>query len=938
MNISVFYQEAPVVSAIPQQRSIQLSWTIKQCNPADPITGFVISNGIKDPLYVSSSDRQYTLLGLKPYTEYNVRVLARTQRVNGSWSETTKIKTKEDAPSAPVNVTGTLTPAQHPLGPSVVITWDRPREPNGVIRKYTIVYYYNKDTSNNKTVTISASADLIYSINVTKNGILSYKISATTVKEGPYADGKDIEYGCPEQSLVGKERNLKLSDSSYTASSYYKSPDFTDDVRYKPHNAKLNGRYGWASSDNNNADDYLQIDLGTPRVINAVATQGNGIANEWVTKYKLYLATNNMTQWYTYKDECGNLKFFKGNTDSNSVVRHDLTNPQLARYIRFVPVNYQTWKTIRVNVYVTNQEPPRMEFIPNKRSITLTWTYKKCSTTDHITGYLVKVENRTHKAIGDDLSYNVTDLKPYTEYNVSIKAIKQVGHGVWSNVTTIRTAIAEPESIASLNATIKSSETILLKWKLQNQSLIHGQLKGYRITYTPRGGKPNIIDVGDVGNYTLTSLLKYTTYVITIALFLAFSIFSVKSRRNADENSTSSFNRSMIAGFVAGFIVLVLILIVVITSYKRRNRNRKNKHEVIVMDSVPVPLAVIDDTPVPENNDYIDFLEVSTKRSFDTENNVEDHTYEETESSIPDLIMIPAQSPIEFLPPDKSKLTEEFKGIPVEPMHECKMAKRPTNKIKNRYKNIVAYDHSLVTLESVNDDQDSCYINASFIRGYDGAPAAYIATQGPLNNTLDDFWRMIWDHEISSIIMLTNLLELAKRKCHQYWPDKNSARYSDIIVTNHKTEVFADFTIRTFFVSKDGMPNRKVLHFHFTAWPDKGLVDGAKGDYINASFVHTYREHNAFIMTQAPMENTIADFWRMVMDYEIGTIVMLNNLEEECESFPQYWPQHGTKKYGDVTVELVQTKDVDNIIARQFEVTKQGASNEIFDLICKIIE
>ncbi|XP_031551961.1 receptor-type tyrosine-protein phosphatase kappa-like [Actinia tenebrosa] len=296
----------------------------------------------------------------------------------------------------------------------------------------------------------------------------------------------------------------------------------------------------------------------------------------------------------------------------------------------------------------------------------------------------------------------------------------------------------------------------------------------------------------------------------------------VKSRRNADENSTSPFNRSMIAGFVAGFIVLVLILIVVITSYKRRNRNRKNKHEDIVMDQVPVSLAVIDDTPVPENNDYDDLLKVSAKSSFDTENNLEDHTYEETESSIPDLIMMTAQSPTESLPPE-SKLTEEFKSIPVEPMHECKMAKRPANKKKNRYKNIVAYDHSLVTLEPVNDDQDSCYINASFIRGYDGAPAAYIATQGPLNNTLDDFWRMIWDHEISSIAMLTNLLELGKRKCHQYWPDKNSARYSDITVTNHKTEVFAYFTIRTFFVSKDGVPKRKVLHFHFTAWPDNGV-------------------------------------------------------------------------------------------------------------------
>lgn len=43
-------------------------------------------------------------------------------------------------------------------------------------------------------------------------------------------------------------------------------------------------------------------------------------------------------------------------------------------------------------------------------------------------------------------------------------------------------------------------------------------------------------------------------------------------------------------------------------------------------------------------------------------------------------------------------------------------------------------------------------------------------------------------------------------------------------------------------------------------------------------------------MTQAPMENTMADFWRMVMDYEIGTIVMLNNVQEGDEV--SFYQQH----------------------------------------------
>ena len=75
--------------------------------------------------------------------------------------------------------------------------------------------------------------------------------------------------GCSEYSLVGNDKNLNIPDSSYTASTYY-------NWRQAPHQAKLYGSYGWAARDNNNPADYLQIDLGSPRVITAVETQGSG--------------------------------------------------------------------------------------------------------------------------------------------------------------------------------------------------------------------------------------------------------------------------------------------------------------------------------------------------------------------------------------------------------------------------------------------------------------------------------------------------------------------------------------------------------------------------------------------------------------------------------------------------------------------------------------
>ena len=100
--------------------------------------------------------------------------------------------------------------------------------------------------------------------------------------------------GCSEYSLVGNDTNLNIPDSSYTASTYHK-------WRHAPYQAKLYGPYGWAAQDNTNPADYLQIDLGSPRVITAVATQGSGYYDVWVETYKIQY-TDSLESWTTYTD------------------------------------------------------------------------------------------------------------------------------------------------------------------------------------------------------------------------------------------------------------------------------------------------------------------------------------------------------------------------------------------------------------------------------------------------------------------------------------------------------------------------------------------------------------------------------------------------------------------------------------------------------------
>ena len=75
--------------------------------------------------------------------------------------------------------------------------------------------------------------------------------------------------------------------------------------------------------------------------------------------------------------------------------------------------------------------------------------------------------------------------------------------------------------------------------------------------------------------------------------------------------------------------------------------------------------------------------------------------------------------------------------------------------------NILPYESTRVVLSPLRGEEGSDYINSSFIDGYRGR-CAYIATQGPLPNTVDDFWRMLWEHNSTIVVMLTKLKEMGR--------------------------------------------------------------------------------------------------------------------------------------------------------------------------------
>uniref|UniRef100_F7GH48 protein-tyrosine-phosphatase n=1 Tax=Monodelphis domestica TaxID=13616 RepID=F7GH48_MONDO len=442
---------------------------------------------------------------------------------------------------------------------------------------------------------------------------------------------------------------------------------------------------------------------------------------------------------------------------------------------------------------------------------------------------------------------------------------------------------------------------------------------------------------------------------------------------------------------------------------------------------------------------------------------------------------------------------EEYEALPEGQTASWDTAKEDENRNKNRYGNIISYDHSRVRLLMLDGDPHSDYINANYIDGYH-RPRHYIATQGPMQETVKDFWRMIWQENSASVVMVTNLVEVGRVKCVRYWPDDTEV-YGDIKVTLIETEPLAEYVIRTFTVQKKGYHEiREIRLFHFTSWPDHGVpcyatgllgfvrqvkflnppeagpivvhcsagagrtgcfiaidimldmaenegvvdifncvrelrsqrvnlvqteeqyvfvhdaileaclcgntaipvcefrsiyynisrldpqtnssqikdefqtlnivtprvrpedcsigllprnhdknrsmevlpldrclpflisVDGESSNYINAALMDSHKQPAAFIVTQHPLPNTGADFWRLVFDYNCSSVVMLNEMDT-AQLCMQYWPEKTSCCYGPIQVEFVSADIDEDIINRIFRICNMARPQDGYRIV-----
>ncbi|XP_059176845.1 receptor-type tyrosine-protein phosphatase eta-like [Physella acuta] len=294
---------------------------------------------------------------------------------------------------------------------------------------------------------------------------------------------------------------------------------------------------------------------------------------------------------------------------------------------------------------------------------------------------------------------------------------------------------------------------------------------------------------------------------------------SLAQTASIDEDSNLTI---IVAVVVAGVVLVAACMTAVIIFYRRRHGKQRPKIREVELDKTED-----DHSYMPRHDSNENTILASTTALYDDKETTKQVV--DSNSGYYNTVSVKVDTSIdvtklnEFMSTrDKQFFEQQFKSAPAPKDVSTSVGLSEVNKHKNRFKNICAYDHSRVHLEINTDDNEGDYINACYVEGYKNE-GRFIASQGPNRLILNDFIRMLWEQKVDKVVMLTNLFEEGKPKCEQYWPDEDEATFGLITVKLTVTDVFADYTIRQFILSKKGHPPHSVKQFHFTSWPDQGV-------------------------------------------------------------------------------------------------------------------
>ena len=361
----------------------------------------------------------------------------------------------------------------------------------------------------------------------------------------------------------------------------------------------------------------------------------------------------------------------------------------------------------------------------------------------------------------------------------------------------------------------------------------------FTISYTENGEyyKNTTTDT----TFDLKELIPGRTYTVYVTLSYAYTL----ETSNISIEITQSMSRVgipletiipalMFLMFVLVAIAITLFLIIIFKMKRKNNYAIKNLEE---SDSVSNPVYMLNGKEYKHITcstqqddlmyDHHNIESMMTKPQFpepdskmqgeEDQSHITDYSDQRQRSILLDRFKIH----VDQLWEKEKTLEEEYDSLGGDSFrYTCDKAQIQSNKPKNKYKLIYPYDKSRVALKEKGEDEQSDYINTSHIPGL-YVPQCFIASQGPKENTLEDFWQMIFEQNILNIVMVTNLTEGENRKCEAYFPTNKGehVEYGPYKFTNLRTDIYNGYITRM-FEAECKEEQLQIKHFHFTAWPD----------------------------------------------------------------------------------------------------------------------
>ncbi|XP_056377687.1 receptor-type tyrosine-protein phosphatase delta isoform X28 [Hyla sarda] len=792
--------------------SITLTWD--SGNP-EPVTYYIIQHKPK------SSEEQYkeidgvattrySVAGLSPYSEYEFRVVAVNNIGRGPPSEPVTTRTSEQAPSsAPRNVQARMLSSS-----TILVQWEEPEEPNGQIQGYRV--YYTMDPTqhiNSWTKSNVADSQITTISNLVPQKTYSVKVLAfTSVGDGPLSNEIQVitQTGVPSQPLNFKaeaesETSILLSwipPRSDTISGYrlyFKEGDhaeeqsvtFNTTTSYRLQGLKPNTLYYFRLA----AVAPLGIGASTAE-ISAKTLQSMFAKNFHV---KAVMKTSVLLSWEIPENYNSALPFKILYDDGKKAAEVDGRATQKL-IINLKPETlYSFVLTNRGNSAGGLQHRVAAKTAPDVLR-TKPVFIGKTNSDGMITVELPEVPANEK-------------IKGYYIVIVPLKKSRGKFIKPWESPD-------EMELDELLKDISRKRRSVRFKREVESKPYIAAHFDVLPTEFT-LGDQKNY---GGFENKQLQNGQEYVFFVLAVIEHTELTMYATSPYSDPvvsmelDPQPMTDEEEGLI--WVVGpvlAVVFIICIVIAILLYKRKRTES---------DSRKSSLPNNKEIPSHHPTDPVELRRLNFQTPGSGVAGYPGNLHSSSMASHPPIPILELADHIERLKAnDNLKFSQEYESIDPGQQFTWEHSNLEVNKPKNRYANVIAYDHSRVLLSAIEGIPGSDYINSNYIDGY-RKQNAYIATQGPLPETFGDFWRMMWEQRSATVVMMTKLEERSRIKCDQYWPSRGTETYGLIQVTLLDTVELATYCVRTFALYKNGSSEkREVRQFQFTAWPDHGVPE-----------------------------------------------------------------------------------------------------------------